>query len=93
MKPTQQQLDEALALVRELTERVRELQNPWQPIETAPKNCESIQGWNIDGLVPEMWHSNRKHHWRCHGTCSSPMALIGRHAPTHWQPLPKGPQQ
>lgn len=55
----------------------------WQPIETAPKDGTIVHLWQ-NVLFMGKWDSNLSR-WRVWGT------LINL-KPTHWQPLPKGPQ-
>lgn len=52
--------------------------DPWQPIATAPKDGSLIQIWGDGYFCIGKWFNNA---W---------FALATN--PTHWMPLPKGPQ-
>lgn len=60
---------------------------PWQPIETAPRDGSRVLVWYGFALTAR---------WRSSGKCPNP--FWGWHSgenwvePTHWMPLPAGPR-
>lgn len=58
----------------------------WQPIETAPKDGRHILVYSNDRIISAYWSFSAED-WAevLHGDIM--------HSPTHWQPLPKPPQE
>lgn len=69
----------------------------WQPIETAPKNCNVLLYFPRHGAVRGSWNDGRyaqtpKPYWshdreRMFGTRET-----RNNQPTHWMPLPEAPK-
>jgi len=66
----------------------------WQPISTAPKGADApwpgprILLWYDFGVALGCWQVD---HWRRENAPNEDSAR--RYQPTHWAPLPEGPQR
>lgn len=72
---------DALAQLEALKQRIHELEHPWRPIESAPK----------DGTEMWLWEgSDYRGHWssRAEKWFSGGINIF----PTHWMPLPTPPE-
>jgi len=80
----------AAKLFREAAALLRERAEPpqWQPIETAPKDCELLlygeYTSGAKGLVQGAWNHG--------GAMFGPHWMGGIIRPTHWMPLPSPPE-
>jgi len=84
--PTGQYDDEAV----EALEFYRDHQ--WQPIETAPKDGQTIDLWSGNGRYADCkWHPTRGFvHWWVDGFDTFEWVRLD-YPPTHWMPLPPPP--
>jgi len=66
--------------------------NDWQPIETAPKNGDTVLLWReIGGVVSAFWDCCADFDWwYIDDGKYGPYPLRGPN-PTHWMPVPSGP--
>lgn len=77
---------DALELITDQQARIKELENPWQPIETASKEHQiELLGYDADIGVYNM-------HWRheIDSYCYTWNQDVCN--PTHWMPLPQPPK-
>jgi len=73
-----------------INEGVEMNQNDWQPIETAPRDGTWVLGWFPNQQEPRRcWYHKPSDTWMCF---RSTLASARKHQPTHWMPLPKGPE-
>jgi hypothetical protein len=70
----------------------------WEPIETAPKNGNTIDVWAGGGRVTDVyWRSSwRGEGWHCmaeddYGNNRWTLVEQEHGTPTHWMPLPEPP--
>lgn len=91
---------------KEMRTAIRQLQQPWRGIESAPKDGTEIDVW-VGGEFPRRfanvsWREPNDSEWWVHGgdTIETPDATwhdcfgpFGKEdQPTHWQPLPTPPE-
>lgn len=71
----------------------------WQPIETAPKDGSSIDVWGKHGRYPDAFWGLPPYGQRCwcteqwHTTYDEVYAQKIEPQPTHWMPIPGGPEE
>lgn len=70
----------------------------WQPIETAPKDGESVllyfpdgAPWNEGNIGIGFWAGDGSDNWYASECDSHNMTADGQRNPTHWMPLPVPP--